>query len=65
MVKAPKQDLCFLKTLTCYEKIEKLIFKELWQVLYEKNNVIKLFDDEVDEQTKMKIIINSQMQISG
>lgn len=68
-VKAPNQDLCFLKTLKDYERVDKLISKaalskfcqHLWY-LSEEIAVLSLFDNEVDEQTKMNIVANLQRE---
>lgn len=63
--KAPNQDLCFLKSLKEYEKVDAIISKaaiskfshHLWY-LCEETVLLSLFDDEVDNQTKMKMIAN-------
>ena len=59
-VKAPYQDLWFLKTLKGYEKVDKLISQaalskfcqHLWY-LSEEIAALSLFDDAVDEETKV------------
>lgn len=63
--KAPNQDLCFLKTLKEYEKVDASISKaslskfshHLWY-LCEETAILALFDDEVDKETKIKMIAN-------
>lgn len=64
-VKAPFQDLCFLKKLKDYEKVDESIskaaFQKLCQHLYyltEETVVLSLFDDTVDLDTKMKMVAN-------
>ena len=59
-VKAPYQDLCFLKTLKGYKKVDKVIsqaafskFCQLWY-LPEEIAALSLFNGAVDEETKMK-----------
>lgn len=67
-VKAPNQDLSFLKRLKEYETVDKLIFKaalskfseHLWY-LSEEIAVLSLFDYVVDEQTKGNIVLNLQI----
>ncbi|CAH1647379.1 unnamed protein product [Spodoptera littoralis] len=62
-VKTPNQDLCFLKTMKEYEKVDKTISKaalqkfsqHLWYLTYEVA-VLSLFDDDVDHETKIKIV---------
>ncbi|XP_067621941.1 uncharacterized protein [Eurosta solidaginis] len=64
-VKAPNQDLLFLKTLKDYERVDKLISKaalgkfshHLWY-LSEEITLLSIFDEDVDEQTKKNIVIN-------
>lgn len=64
-IKAPNQDLSFLKKLKDYEKVDAIISKNainkfchhLWY-LCEETVILSLFDDEVDNQTKMKMIAN-------
>lgn len=64
-VKAPNQDLCFLKTLKDYEKVDTAISKaaiskfshHLWY-LNEEAVILSLFDDEVSIHTKKKMIAN-------
>lgn len=68
-VKAPNQDLCFLKTLKNYETIDQVISKaaltkfsqHLWY-LSEEIVLFSLFDDEVDTQTKADILSNLQRE---
>lgn len=68
-MKAPNQDLCFLKRLKEYETVDKLISKaarskfskHLWY-LSEEIAVLSLFDDEVNEQTKTNILVNLQRE---
>lgn len=63
--KAPNQDLRFLKMLKEYEKVDATISKasiskfshHLWY-LCEETVILSLFDDEVDNQTKKKMIAN-------
>lgn len=62
-IKTPNQDLCFLKSLKKYENVEKNISKaalhkfsqHLWY-LTDEAAILSLFDDEVDEATKIKIV---------
>lgn len=64
-IKAPNQDLCFLKAVKEYEKVDMTISKaairkfsnHLWY-LCEETVILSLFDNEVDSQTKTKIITN-------
>lgn len=64
-VKAPKQDLCFLKSLKSYERIDETISRaalkkftqHLWY-LSEELSVLSLFDEDVDAQVKLKIVSN-------
>ncbi|XP_047041337.1 uncharacterized protein LOC124645580, partial [Helicoverpa zea] len=64
-VKAPNQDLSFLKALKEYEKVDATISKasiskfirHLWY-LCEETVILSLFDEEVDTKTKTKIINN-------
>ena len=69
VVKAPNQDLRFLKTLKKYETVDKWISKaalsKFTQHLYywsEEIAVLSLFDDEVDKQTKANIVPNLQRE---
>ncbi|GBM77035.1 hypothetical protein AVEN_50934-1 [Araneus ventricosus] len=62
-VKAPKQDLCFLKSLKSYERIDETVsgaaLKKFIQhlcYLSEELPVLFLFDEDVDVQEKMKIV---------
>lgn len=64
-VKAPYQDLCFLKSMKAYEKIDKTISKaalqkfcqHLWY-LTDEVSILSLFDDDVDQETKVKMVTN-------
>jgi len=64
-IKAPNQDLYFLKALKEYEKVDTTVSKaalskfshHLWY-LCEETVILSLFDNEVDNQTKMKMIEN-------
>lgn len=64
-VKAPYQDLCFLKAMKAYETIDKIISKaalqkfcqHLWYLIDEVS-VLSLFDDDVDLKTKVKMVTN-------
>lgn len=57
--------MCFLKSLKTYESVEKNISKaalhkfsqHLWY-LTEEASILALFDDEVDEAIKIKIVEN-------
>ena len=59
-VKSPYQDLCFLKTLKGYKKVDKVISQaalslfcqHLWY-LSEEIAALSLFYDAVDEETKV------------
>lgn len=63
--KAPNQDLCFLKSLKEYEKVHATISQaaiskfshHLWY-LCEETILLSLFDEDVDNQTEMKMIAN-------
>ena len=63
--KAPYQDLCFLKTLKGYEKVDNVISQaalskfcqHLWY-LSEETAALSLFYDAVDEETKVRIVAN-------
>jgi hypothetical protein len=67
-VKAQNQDLCFLKTLKKYEIIDKLISKaaltKFSQHLWYLCDEIAVFDDEVDDQVKMKMVSNLECEKS-
>ncbi|GBL82909.1 hypothetical protein AVEN_270914-1 [Araneus ventricosus] len=60
-VKAPYKDLCFLKSLKAYEKVNESISKaalqkfsqQLWYFT-DEIAVLALFDDDVEEETKLK-----------
>lgn len=64
-VKAPYQDLCFLKSMKAYETIDKIISKaalqkfchHLWYLIDEVS-VLSLFDDDVNQETKLKMVTN-------
>lgn len=68
-VKAPNQDLRFLKAIKDYERVDKLISKaalskfcqHMWY-LSEEIVVLSLFDNEVDEHTKVNIVANLQRE---
>ncbi|GBM05332.1 hypothetical protein AVEN_46873-1 [Araneus ventricosus] len=60
---AVKEDLCFLTSLKAYEKVNESISKpalqkfiqHLWYFT-DEIAVLALFDDDVDEETKLKIV---------
>ncbi|GBM59701.1 hypothetical protein AVEN_204721-1 [Araneus ventricosus] len=64
-VKAPYKDLCFLKSLKAYENVSESIQKaalqkfsqHLWYLI-DEIAVLALFDDDVDEETKLKMVAN-------
>nr|CAH7754825.1 unnamed protein product [Callosobruchus chinensis] len=64
-VKAPFQDLCFLKALKAYEETDETISivalkkfnQHLWY-LTDEAATLALFDDDVDIETKVKIVRN-------
>ncbi|XP_060809908.1 uncharacterized protein LOC132904007 [Amyelois transitella] len=64
-VKAPYQDLSFLKAMRAYENIDKNISKavlkkftqHLWYLI-EEVSMLSLFDDEVSQESKENIISN-------
>ncbi|GBN08062.1 hypothetical protein AVEN_244468-1 [Araneus ventricosus] len=64
-VKASNKDLCFLKSLKAYENVNESILKaalqkfrqHLWYLTNEIA-VLALFDDDVDEETKLKMVAN-------
>ncbi|GBM62732.1 hypothetical protein AVEN_76108-1 [Araneus ventricosus] len=68
-VKAPYKDLCFLKSLKAYEKVNESISKaalqkfsqHLWYFT-DEIAVLVLFDD-VDEETKLKMVANLHGEI--
>ena len=68
-VKAPYQDLCFLKTLKGYEKVDKVISQAavikfcqcLWY-LSEEIAALSLFDDAVNEESKVRIVANLERE---
>ncbi|GBO25378.1 hypothetical protein AVEN_133943-1 [Araneus ventricosus] len=69
-VKAPYKDLCFLKSLKAYEKVNESISKaasqkfsqDLWYFT-DEIEVLALFDDDVDEKTKLKMLANLHRKI--
>ncbi|GBN47359.1 hypothetical protein AVEN_201074-1 [Araneus ventricosus] len=69
-VKAPYKDLCFLKSLKAYEIVNESISKaalqkfsqRLWY-LTDEIAVLALFDDDVDEETKLKVVANLHREI--
>ncbi|GBM38425.1 hypothetical protein AVEN_260808-1 [Araneus ventricosus] len=69
-VKAPYKDLCFLKSLKAYEKVNESISKaalqkfsqHLWYFT-DEIAVLALFDDDVDEETKLKMVANLHRNI--
>ncbi|GBM04205.1 hypothetical protein AVEN_41025-1 [Araneus ventricosus] len=62
-MKAPKQDLCFLKSLKSYERIDETVsgaalkkfIQHLWY-LSEELSVLFLFDEDVDVQVKLNFV---------
>lgn len=64
-VKAPNQDLGFLKAVKGYNEIDETISnaalskfcKHLWY-LSEEAVILSLFDDEVDDKTKTNMVVN-------
>ncbi|GBO15976.1 hypothetical protein AVEN_53146-1 [Araneus ventricosus] len=69
-VNAPYKDLCFLKSLKAYEKVNESISKaasqkfsqNLWYFT-DEIEVLVLFDDDVDEETKLKMGANLHKKI--
>ncbi|GBM11911.1 hypothetical protein AVEN_209614-1 [Araneus ventricosus] len=69
-VKAPCQDLCSLKSVKAYEKVNESISKaasqkfsrDLWHFT-DEIAVLALFDDDVDEETKLKMVANLHRKI--
>ncbi|GBM53738.1 hypothetical protein AVEN_159542-1 [Araneus ventricosus] len=69
-VKAPYKDLCFLKSLKAYEKVNESISKaalqkfsqQLWYFT-DEIAVLPLFDDDVEEETKLKMVANLHRDI--
>ncbi|GBN63605.1 hypothetical protein AVEN_88733-1 [Araneus ventricosus] len=65
IIKAPYKDLCFLKSLKAYENMSESIWKaalqkfsqHLWY-LTDEIAVLALFDDDEDEETKLKMVAN-------
>ncbi|GBO27655.1 hypothetical protein AVEN_215865-1 [Araneus ventricosus] len=69
-VKAPYKDLCFLKSLKVYEKVNESISKAAFQkfsqhlwYFTDEIEVLALSDDDVDEETKLKIMANLHTEI--
>lgn len=70
-VKAPNQDLCFIKSLKDYEKVDAIISQaalsklcqHLWY-LSEEAVLLSIFDDSVDDETKEKIVHNLDRESS-
>ncbi|GBM46068.1 hypothetical protein AVEN_109652-1 [Araneus ventricosus] len=66
-VKAPYKDLCFLKS---YEKVNESVSKaalqkfsqQLWYFT-DEIAVLALFDDDVDKETKLKMVANLHREI--
>lgn len=64
-IKAPYQDLTFIKSLKAYENVDENISKtalqkfsnHLWY-LTDEAAVLSLFDDEVDQETKCRMVRN-------
>lgn len=64
-VKAPYQDLCFLKAMKAYETVDKTISnaaiqkfcQHLWY-LAEEVAILSLFDDDINQESKVKIVAN-------
>lgn len=64
-IKAPYQDLCVLKAMKCYEKIDKNISKvalyklsqHLWY-LTDEIAILSLFDEDVYLDTKVQMVAN-------
>ncbi|GBM27510.1 hypothetical protein AVEN_157209-1 [Araneus ventricosus] len=69
-VKAPYKDLCFLKSSKAYEKVNESISKaasqkfsqDLWYFT-DEIAVLALSDDNVDEETKFKMVANLYRKI--
>ncbi|GBM63054.1 hypothetical protein AVEN_274473-1 [Araneus ventricosus] len=69
-VKAPYRDLCFLKSLKAYEEVNESISKaasqkfcqDLWYFT-DEIAVLAIFDDDVDEETKLKMVANLHRKI--
>ncbi|GBN94709.1 hypothetical protein AVEN_18763-1 [Araneus ventricosus] len=69
-VKAPYKDLCFLKSLKAYEKVNESISKAasqkfnhyLWYFT-DEIVVLAIFDDDVDKETKLKMVANLHRKI--
>ncbi|GBM19520.1 hypothetical protein AVEN_107991-1 [Araneus ventricosus] len=69
-VKEPYKDLCFLKSSKAYEKVNESISKvdlqkfsqQLWYFT-DVIAVLALFDDDVDEETKLKMVANLHREI--
>ncbi|KAG8235902.1 hypothetical protein J437_LFUL010132 [Ladona fulva] len=64
LLKAPYQVLCFLKSMKAYKKIDKRIAKAALQKISQhlcyltEVSVLSLFDDDVDQETKVKMVEN-------
>ena len=64
-VKAPYQDLCFLKSIKAYENVDEIVSKaalnkfsqHLWYLIDEVA-ILSLFDDDVDQEAKEKMVMN-------
>nr|CAH7723934.1 unnamed protein product [Callosobruchus chinensis] len=69
IIKAPFQDLCFLKALKAYEEIDETISivalkkfnQHLWY-LTDEAAALALFDDDVDIETEVKIVRNFDVE---
>ncbi|GBM50841.1 hypothetical protein AVEN_19890-1 [Araneus ventricosus] len=69
-VKVPYEDLCFLKSLKAYEKVNESISKaslqkfsqQLWYFT-DEIAIFALFNDDVDEETKLKMVANLHREI--
>ncbi|GBM77584.1 hypothetical protein AVEN_186850-1 [Araneus ventricosus] len=69
-VKTPYPDLCFLKSLKAYEKVNGSISKAALQKFSQHLRyftheiaVLALFADDVDEETKLKMVANLHREI--
>ncbi|GBL74797.1 hypothetical protein AVEN_243653-1 [Araneus ventricosus] len=69
-VKASYKDLRFLKSLKAYEKVNESISKsalqkfiqQLWYFT-DEIAILALFDDDVDEETELKLVANFHREI--
>ncbi|GBO41152.1 hypothetical protein AVEN_41116-1 [Araneus ventricosus] len=69
-VKAPYKDLCLLKSLKAYEKVNESISKaasqkfsqDLWYFT-DEIAILAIFDDDEDEETKLKMVANLHRKI--